>query len=210
MKRLVNLRIIKYILFQVLVLGASGMGISQELNPILDRFSAFEINNTVQIECVISSGNTCNGIDIFRSIDSVNFEIIGNIAGVCGSTSSPVTYRFRDQNPQLNSANYYKLELGGYGFTQAIAIIIRDIEEGKIRVSPNPTSGLTQLLFKNPVNHFYQLVIRNLVGESIFVAETNVDFFELNVANWNAGYYVAHLYSKNSETTKVGVMMVVY
>ncbi len=204
------MKIIKHIFIFALFAGYSAIGLSQELHPILDRFSAFEVNKTVQIDCIISSGSTCNGIDILRSTDSLNYEIIGNIAGVCGSTSHPVSYQFEDSNPQINAPNYYKLELGGFGFTGAIAITIRNVEEGKVQVFPNPANQLTQVSFKNPVNQKYQLSIRNLAGELIFIKETTRDYFDVNVANWNSGYYAIQLYSEESNATKVGVLMVVH
>jgi hypothetical protein len=186
------------------------MGISQDLNPILDRFSAFEVNETVQIECVISSGSTCNGIDVLRSTDSINYEIIGNISGVCGNSASPVRYQFEDNNPKLNAPNYYKLELGGYGFTRVLSVVIRDIEDGKLQVAPNPAYEITQINFKNPVNQTFQLSVRNLSGELIYQKETTGEEFEINVSSWNSGYYAIQLYSEESKSSKVGVLMVVH
>ena len=192
----------------MLLVGYAAIGLTQELHPILDRFSAFEVNETVQIECVISSGSTCNGIDVLRSTDSLTYEIIGNISGVCGSSSDPVTYNFEDPNPVLNAPNYYKLALGGFGFTNVITIIIKDIEEGKLRIAPNPSSAVSQIFFNNPLNQVYRLSIRNLVGESVVRKETREDLFEVNVSNLNAGYYFIHVSSEESNIVVTGVLVV--
>ena len=50
------------------------------------QFSAVQVETKVQLNFTIKAGNTCNGIEIFRSPDSVNFSLIGDIQGVCGST----------------------------------------------------------------------------------------------------------------------------
>jgi hypothetical protein len=203
-------KLIKYIVFGILFVGQSVIGTSQEWHPLLDRFHAIVGSESVQITCVISSGSTCNGMDVLRSTDSVYYEVIGNIAGVCGSDSKPVTYQFEDQNPVINGRTFYKLELGGYGFTEPIYVVIRDIPEGKAHVFPNPANAQAEIHFINPVKNTFQLSIRNLAGQSVYSRNTAADFFILNVANWDSGYYFIQLYSEESNATQTGVLVVTH
>ena len=56
--------------------------LSAQSDDILDRFTLSERNGIVQLDWTISKGSTCNGIGILRSVDSVNFDGIGKIAGL--------------------------------------------------------------------------------------------------------------------------------
>ena len=78
-----------------------GLSISQ---TILDDFALDLNQGKVLLAWTIKSGNVCNGIQIYRSPteDSLNFELIEDIQGVCGDLSSPVTYTFTDEHPKQN------------------------------------------------------------------------------------------------------------
>ena len=82
---------------------------------ILDDFALDLNQGKVLLAWTIKSGSVCNGIQIYRSStgDSVNFDLIEDIQGVCGDLSSPVAYTFTDEDPMPNQVNYYKLLLGG-------------------------------------------------------------------------------------------------
>jgi len=70
-------------------------------SPILDKFDVTANHQQVFISCTIGSGNVCNGIEIWRSMDSINFNIVGDIPGICGSLAEPVNYYFIDENPRV-------------------------------------------------------------------------------------------------------------
>ncbi len=98
-----------------LLLQAITAHVYAQHNPIPGNFSLFENNGKVYLNWSIVSGSTCNGIQIYRSTDSVMFTQVGNIPGICGSSSSAISYNFIDDNPVKNKVNYYRLELGNNG-----------------------------------------------------------------------------------------------
>ena len=106
-----NKYLTRSIIFVLLVIAKTSYA---QFHPIVDRFDVFEASGKVYVSCVISSGSTCNGVDVLCSEDSTNFITVGQIGGVCGSSSEPIAYNFIDENPIRNKRIYYKLELGGY------------------------------------------------------------------------------------------------
>ena len=60
---------------------------SAQAQTVLNRFAVSENSGRVSLDWQIGAGNTCNGTIILHSIDSVEFNPIGEIVGICGSTT---------------------------------------------------------------------------------------------------------------------------
>jgi len=156
---------------------------------IVDRFDALANQVQVTLTCVISSGNTCNGIKVYRSADNITFEEIGLIPGICGSTSSPVRYDFVDEHPILNKISYYKLAFGSVGFSSVISITIRDLKQNEIRIQPNPAQTQTTIYFSNSSFVNSTLNVVSYTGESLLQQTTTNDFFTIDLSSFPAGIY---------------------
>ena len=104
----------------------------------LAGFSALQQNKNIELNIVIAGGNTCNGINILRSTDGINFEPVGDIAGICGSSTEDVFYSYTDTDPVPNVINYYRLDLITLGYSSIINIRYVDVEYGKLLIHPNP------------------------------------------------------------------------
>lgn len=177
-------------------------------HPLLDRLSLSEYGGKVYISCIIKSGSTCNGIAIFRSVDGIDFQPIGKIIGVCGDINTPVGYDFVDENPIVNKINQYKLELGGYGFTDIISINIIDNGEFGFQVRPNPVSQKATIFFNNDQSEETILNLYNLSGEIILNQKTKNNVFELEVSKLPAGLYFFELNQNKAYFKKSGRIMV--
>ena len=171
----------------MLLLSATANVFAQH-NPILDNFNVFKNNGKVFLNWTIISGSTCNGIQIYRSTDGINFMQVGSIAGICGSSSTAVNYNFTDNNPEKNKINYYRLELGNNGSSEILSVKIIDIESG-YQIRPNPIIGKAKIYFDNNTKLQHQLFIYNLNGFQIFSSTTKEDFFELNTETFLSGIY---------------------
>ena len=106
----------KQILIFIFLIGNSYFDIAQKIN--YSNFFLFQDNKQITLHWSIDSGPTCNGITILRSLDTLNFEVIGNILGVCGNITSSQIYYFTDTNPISSNYNFYKLRLGYGQFTK--------------------------------------------------------------------------------------------
>ena len=106
-------------LFYITTLFFSVFAWGQDVT-FVSSFELLEVHDGIFINWQIDSGYTCQGVDILRSEDGVDFEEIGHISGVCGSLSKPVAYSFLDEHPISNSNNHYRLKLNGHGFTEIL------------------------------------------------------------------------------------------
>ena len=99
-----TMKIFQFILFLFLLNVAP---VWSQSHYILDNLSAIKDKNRVIINWTIKRGNSCIGIGIFRSVDRTNYELIGEIQGICGSTEFAQAFHFIDENPVKNKTNYY-------------------------------------------------------------------------------------------------------
>ena len=176
-------------------------------NPILGNFTLFENNGKVYLNWSIVSGSTCNGIQIYRSTDNINYTQIGSIAGVCGNSSTAVSYNFTDTNHEKNKINYYRLELGNNGSSEILSVEIIDIESG-YQIRPNPIIGKAKIYFDNNTKLQYQLFIYNLNGIQVYYSTTKEDYFELNTETFLSGIYLFTISMEGNLPKAKGKIMV--
>ena len=182
-------------------------GFSQS-TTILDEFSASENNGTVYLYWIISSGSTCDGIKIFRSVDNLNFTQIGEIGGVCGSSSAPQPYSFVDENPQKNRTNYYRLELGYSGYSETIFLEITDLNEKGYQVRPNPVVDEAHIVFQNDLRKSCSITLYNLIGRKTASQSTKETSFNIGTLNLNNGMYVFIISSADNQIKIKGKIIV--
>lgn len=155
----------------------------------LGNFTISENAGEVYLTWSILAGSTCNGISILRSTDGNSFIEIGNIAGVCGNTSSIENYNFTDINPIKNALNYYRLELGFANFSQILAIEIIHIESSGYQIRPNPSSSYSTIYFENFKQLEHEFVLYNLKGIQMSNSLTKEDFMVVNSTMLPNGMY---------------------
>ena len=168
---------------------------------ILDDFAVDENQGKVLLAWTIKSGNICNGIQIYRSSseDSINFELIEDIQGVCGDLSSPIAYTFTDHNPFQNQFNYYKLVLGGQEATNVLGIEILFIPSNSYLLKPHPILSKSELYFENANNNSFELKIFDDFGSVIYKNETNNNHFVLDSSLISSGLYYFTLENKSNK-----------
>jgi len=150
---------------------------------------AAELNGKVLLNWQITKGSTCNGIQIYRSVNGNNFEEIGEIVGVCGSSLESITYNFTDENPVKNEVNSYRLELGGYGLSDVLKKEIIDVQTQGYQLRPNPIAGVSKLYFENKKNRQHSIVIYNITGRVVNTLQTNIDHVNINGSSYRSGIY---------------------
>jgi len=175
-----------------------GLFLSQS---ILDDFAVDLNQGKVLLAWTIKSGNVCNGIQIYRSSneDSVNFELIEDIQGVCGDLSSAVTYTFTDETPIPNKVNYYKLLLG-QEFSNVLGIEVLLIPVGSYLLKPHPVRNSSALYFNNSNNHNFELKIFDDFGSIVYLHETNSNKFLLDSTMVASGLYYFTLQNKSNKS----------
>jgi len=171
-----------------------GFGFLQS-QSILNYFNAQVINGQVILIWEILTGNTCDGIEIQHSTDSILFSKIGEIAGVCGSKTENISYEFKHLFPQKNRKNYYRLQLGGFTFSELETVEVLDFKNGYL-LRPNPVHDKLQLKFDRDLGSF-QIRIIDLEGHAIVHTQGMGSGIYLDASDWSPGVYVFTLQSKD-------------
>ena len=184
------------------------VGLFAQEATILDNFTASENNGKIFLRWVITSGSTCNGTKIFRSTDNLSFTQIGEISGVCGSSSFAKSYDFIDESPVDNLKNHYRLELGNNGYSKVVSLEITDLQNGGYQVRPNPVTSQAKIYFKNKNYENHQLKIHNQNGSFISSSYSNDDYFDFDATNLQSGIYIFTI-SKSGKPDKLSGKIVV-
>ena len=160
---------------------------------VIGNFSVSELNEKVLLTWSIKQGYTCNGIQILRSTDSINYTPIGSINGVCGSNQSDTPYEFTDLFPEKNTTNYYRLNMGGVGFSKVLAIEIIDPGMNSYLLQPNPVSDISELHFNNEAKNNIAFTVFTPNGIAVYSISTIDEVIFLNSSNFNSGFYLFRL-----------------
>ena len=173
---------------------------SYRSQTILDELSIDYSQGNVLLAWTIKSGSVCNGIQIYRSTDSLNFVIIENIDGVCGDLASSVAYTYTDSEPINNKINYYKLQLGNQE-SEVISIEVISIPSNSYLLRPNPVSSTSDLYFDNSNSSVVYLKIYDDLGSVIFKDQTNSNHFILDSTQVASGIYYFTLENKQNNNS---------
>lgn len=182
-----------------------------QTHPFLRSFSAVAFEGKVVLHWTMIAGNTCNGIQIYRSQDSTSFARIGLIPGICGSEQQDETFLFTDSFPILNQRNFYYLELGAYGISQIVSVFTPDFSNDDYVIIPHPLIDRGTLRFHNEDASLRQLQVLNMQGQLIYTAASAENYFDLDTHNWAPGVYVFRIRRNGVETERIdGTLMVVH
>jgi hypothetical protein len=158
-------------------------------SPILDKFDVQANHQHVFISCTIASGNICHGIEIWRSLDSVNFVLIGDIPGLCGSLAEPVNYSFTDENPPKNQSIFYQLKFGGFGESEILKTRINHYGVNSYLVFPQPAQQYATILFDYEFSFNYKFKLFNHIGQEVLEVYPSEYPFKIPIDIFTNGIY---------------------
>ncbi|MCZ4407286.1 T9SS type A sorting domain-containing protein [Cryomorphaceae bacterium 1068] len=180
---------LSYSMTLISILVLSPEGLAQD-GIVQLQFSATQVSGKVFLDWTMNFGQTCNGIDITRSTDNINFSPVGNIQGICGSPTDTVSYSFIDESPILNQVNYYRLLMGNLGPSQTISVEIINLQGTGYQVRPNPIVEEGRIYFDNDRSEEHRLTLISTDGSMLRQLTTRNDFFVLNTIDLSAGIYI--------------------
>lgn len=187
----------------VFILLSFGNCLAQR-TPSLDRFEVIRINDFVKIDLILSQGAFCDGIKYYRSNDGINFNFIGQVNGICGSDDQPEQFEFTDNSPVWNASNYYKVEFGGYGFSEPIKIDFFELDKNGSRAFPNPAREEVRIFFDNLNQKPFNIRLFGQNGQTILSNQTFTDHFTIDLTNIHPGIYFYKI--NKSEEKHPGIM----
>lgn len=170
------------LLFSTLALGQLPPG-------VIDRLSVRTLGNKVQVEVTLSAGYTCNGIVITRSTDSLTFETVGLIGGVCGDSAAAVSYSFIDSFPPTNKRLHYQLLLGGRLATDTRQVVVYDFTTRPMIISPNPAKDGVEIRFEAAVGSNELITLTNQQGVEVLRVLAEDGWARFSMGHLPAGMY---------------------
>jgi hypothetical protein len=177
-------------------------------HPILDNFTAYLDNDKIILKWTIISGSTCNGIRIYRAGDSISFNEIGSIAGICGNSSTPTPYEFSDEAPISNQVNYYRLELGTQGYSTFISIEFIKLASGNYLIRPNPVVDVATVYFQNDSHLPMKFTLTNASGNTLMTQENIIEnYFVFSREELLSGLYIFTIEYKGDVKVKGKIIL---
>ena len=171
-------------------------------NPILGHWTISYDESEVILDWTIISGNTCQGIYIWRSTDGIDFKEIGHIPGLCGSVSEPIDYIWQDMEPVELTTNYYRIELGGQGLSTVKSLYVDKLVQTGALVYPNPASEDATLIFKTNSSGSTEIRIYNSLG--LLVRSEQIgsnDRIQIDARQLGSGTYLYNIIGTEGTTT---------
>ena len=213
------------------IYGQYTIGVSNSLTNGLEQFNRFSIVNPDAIILPVSvvnlkaykTGNKVRidwtalnetGVDHYEIEKSVNATTFGAIGSVKAyNNSNPRNdYSFDDVSP-VNGKNYYRIKITDKdGRTATTAIVVVNIENGKISISvtPNPVKNKTMVVTLNnlPAGR-YEAVLYSTNGEKVYqrviehIGGTVSQTVNLPVTLSSGAYVLRVLNASGNYTTKL-------
>ncbi len=196
------------ILALIFMLGVLPRVSQAQGSPLLGKFSVSQLNGQVALFWQMVQGSTCNGIQIYRSTDSISFERVGYIPGICGSVFESVNFYFTDSMPVANAVNYYYLELGSIGVSDVLSINVLSSENGGYQIRPHPVIDHAIIYFDKADGLSHIIRIYNMQGQEVFSEESDDDYFNITTDVLPVGSYAFTISSSNLRNSITGVLLI--
>lgn len=175
---------------------------------VVGYFNSAVLNGKVLLTWNIKQGNTCNGVKVEHSTDSLTFTEVGSIEGVCGSASASTPYEFTHQDPTQNAVNYYRLLLGGVGYTWVISEKIIAIDTFGYTVAPNPVTESSILYFENANNDDFEFTVYDPSGVLVYDGTVSASEVALGSLGLESGLHFFRITDPGTSTTVRGKFLI--
>lgn len=170
------------------------VSVKSQSHYLLSKLGATRHDNRIIINWTIKQGGSCFGIGILRSTNNVDYQKIGEITGVCGSSESEQNFVFVDEHPEKNKIHYYVLELGFSGKSAPpLEAEYFDFERSKSLVLPNPLVSDAKIKFINPNLDRHTLLVFDAMGKFVSSQISESDEFLLRHADF-ISLSLAHIF----------------
>lgn len=150
--------------------------------------------------------------EVEKSTDGVNFEIINVVKG-SGTTNNESQYYTIDETPNIG-VNYYRLnqwDTDGNGkYSEIRAVNVLDDLYDMLSVFPNPTTGLSELVFNSYKKETAILNVVSYDGKTVINTPVNAvsggNRLDLDLSGQEKGIYIISVITEN-KTFKTKVVV---
>ncbi len=177
------------LLLSLAAISGTGSVCAQE-HPFLSEYALTELPDGVLVNWTIHGGSTCDGQEVQRSTDSLNFSVVHTIQGICGSPEASTPYTWFDPAPPELSTVFYRLKLGFDGFSSVKAVFFEQLNESDQRFFPNPATDVATLVVDAKPNTPLDLLVFNGSGMLVVsLSGVNGPTVDIPVQQLPAGLY---------------------
>ncbi len=200
--------ITRFILFGVSILFCLETGAQR-----ISNFNLYAVGKSVSVNFTIVKGSSCSGYSVFHSLDSVNFSLIEDYAGICSSSSEDYSNSYTHTNPTQNHFNYYKVQIAIGEVSEVKSIYVTQNSNSGLILYPNPIGGTDdQMNFRalaSPNNHLsgyiYDVNGKKYADLDVKTYDTKASF---SVSGFKSGIYFVWL--SDGELLYTGKFIVLY
>lgn len=124
------------------LLMSANPGLSAQ-SPIIQGFRAQQVGADVQLNWFIPKGLSCIDMQVQRSQDSLNFQTLSTVFGICGSDNSDSPYDYTDSEHQPGAHRYWYRIYASNGtvVSEWISLPYRSFVPGVLLLPSNPLIG---------------------------------------------------------------------
>lgn len=193
--------------YSVLVTDACGQTTTSSVDVVVTGCSA-----TLPVELVdfdaenYSEGNKLSWktlsetqnekVIIERSIDGLNWDVLGEVLGA-GNSSVEIAYEFWDDRPVMGM-NYYRLKQvdfdGSWEFSDIVTVDLRN----RFVLFPNPADQQVQLVLDQDQSLPLNLQISNAQGEVVHSGIINENYHDIDISTFSNGVYFVRFFEEGS------------
>ena len=170
--------------------------LSKAQDQLLTSFNGQQIEDHIHLAFTVKGGVQCFGTEVQRGIDSIHFETIGVIPGICGNANFDVSYTFEDTLPVPNEFNYYRISFGQLGNSYTIKLKFTYYQDDFVIV-PNPGNGSLTILFSNFNHQPHTFSLINLNGTILKEAGTTGNEVFIDKSSLPSGIYLIRISREN-------------
>ncbi len=149
------------------LLMAQGGELENAEHPFIKSFTLTVQDGTVQVDWVMQGGSSCDGNEVLRSTNGVDFQRVHRLNGICGDPIVDVPFSWRDGTvPEYNTV-YYRIGLGIDGFSSVKSVDLIQFPGRSHHFFPSPMSGHATLLLNVQNSTQVDLVIMDALGKVV-------------------------------------------
>lgn len=185
------------LLFSIL-LFSSRFSYAQQ-DSIFAFFNVQQDANNVVVFLTIRGGIQCSGLQVQRGSDSINYTLVHEFPGVCGSPSADESYVWVDNSPLRNTVNYYRLEIGNLGIvSDHKSVFFQYFESDQLLITPNPCEDCT-VRFPNDKREKVRIQLFSIDGKFLLEEETSSNFYSLSNFDLKGSVFLVSIFYENGK-----------
>lgn len=136
----------------LLALALAGGAAQAQEHPYLAHYALTELSGAIRVEWTLLGGSTCDGQEVERSTDGVNFSRVHRIEGLCGDPAVAVPFQWVDHAPPELSTVSYRIKLGFEGYSSVRSVAFLQLVSTEQRFFPSPMADEATLILNGPGN----------------------------------------------------------